>query len=636
MKSFFGLMGIVLMLAACEQQEQQTAVETAVESGEEVVTVAELHPGEAPYMENCATCHDQAMYKAPSRVFLGMMGPRNVLAALDNGLMSEQGASLDADTRKAIAEYLTGQSLDSYKDPSPAPSCDASIAFDPSQPPGSVGWGVDYAVTRFQPAVSGGLTREDVDELEVKWAFAYPDSIKARSQPVFGGGAIYFGADDGNVRALDAKTGCLLWIFKAVAEVRNAPVISPWSADEQAIAPMLYFGDILGRVYALNARNGDLIWKVKVDDHPDATLTAGPALYDDRLYVPVSSLEVVSAANPNYECCTFRGAIVSLDAATGEVLWKSYSIDEEPSEAGKTDIGTRVMAASGAPFWNTPVIDPDRGRLYLGSGENYSSPADDNSDAIIAYDLKTGEKLWVSQQTGLDAWNVACLMVTEADRANCPEEDGPDYDFASSPMLVSLSDGSQVLIGGQKSGAVMALDPDTGETLWKNQVSRGGIQGGVHFGMASEGDRIYVPINDMYYQVDEDRFENPMAMKPGLYALNAENGEILWSSPAPEVCGDIENCDPGISQAITAIPGAVIAGHMDGRLRIYSGESGEILWELNTLQDFETVSGEIAHGGSFSGGGPMVANGMIYVNSGYGIYNHMPGTVLLAIGPVDE
>ena len=123
--------------------------------------------------------------------------------------------------------------------------------------------------------------------------------------------------------------------------------------------------------------------------------------------------------------------------------------------------------------------------------------------------------------------------------------------------------------------------------------------------------------------------------KPGLYALDAETGEIVWSTPAPDVCAKLKYCDPGISQAITAIPGAVIAGHMDGRLRIYSAENGEILWELNTLQDFDTVSGEKAHGGSFSGPGPVVADGMIYVNSGYGIYNHMPGNVLLAIGPAD-
>ncbi|HSM69323.1 MAG TPA: PQQ-binding-like beta-propeller repeat protein, partial [Xanthomonadales bacterium] len=560
MKNVTGWMVILLLVCACDKAQQPAPGDSAQQADSTGPAVAEAaHPGEAAYLEHCAGCHDQAMYKAPSRVFLAMMGPRNVLASLQDGLMSQQAAALDSGTREAIAEYLTGQSLDNYQEPAAPPSCDAAHQFDPGQPPVSTGWGTDLVLSRFQPAASAGLSRQDLGQMEVKWAFAYPNSIKARSQPVFGGGAIYFGADDGKVRALDAKTGCLRWAFQAAAEVRNAPVISPWSAEEEAVSPSLYFGDILGRVYALDARSGELLWKTKVDEHPDATLTAAAALHDGRLYVPVSSLEVVSAANPAYECCTFRGAIVALDAADGTILWKSWSIDQEPAEAGTTATGTRVLAPSGAPFWNTPVIDVRRNRLYLGSGENYSSPADGNSDALIAYDLDSGEKLWVSQQTGQDAWNVACLMEDEAGRANCPHEDGPDYDFASSPMLVSLADGREVLIGGQKSGSVVAVNPDTGETLWKVQVGRGGIQGGVHFGMAAEGTRVYVPINDMTYPVDALRYDDTDTVRPGLYAIDASSGEMLWSTPAADLCQDLVDCDPGISQAVTAIPGAVIA-----------------------------------------------------------------------------
>jgi len=249
--------------------------------------------------------------------------------------------------------------------------------------------------------------------------------------------------------------------------------------------------------------------------------------------------------------------------------------------------------------------------------------------------METGSKLWVSQQTSGDAWNTGCLIEFTSDDANCPEQDGPDYDFGASPMLITLPDGRDVVIGGQKSGAVMAIDPDSGETLWKTQVGRGGVQGGVHFGMAAADNRIYAPINDMSYPEDVTRYKFETPAKPGLYALNAETGELLWSSPAADVCADLQGCDPGISHAISAIPGAVIAGHMDGRLRIYASDNGESLWELNTVQDFNTVSGEKARGGSFSGGGAIVADGMIYVNSGYGIYNHMPGNLLLAIGPAE-
>lgn len=613
---------------SCSDSGSGGASETVAED----VTVEQPHPGEAPYQANCANCHDDVMYKAPSRLFVSMIGAQNILNAMNGGLMSEQAANISAQDRRAIAEYIAGYSLDDVVEASQPPACDSEHGFDPTITPVSSGWGVDPKNTRFQPEQSGGLSATDVPTLEVKWAFAYPNAIKARSQPAFGAGAIYFGSQDGTVRALDAKTGCLRWQFRAAAEVRTAIVISPWSADDAEVDPTLYFGDLLARAYAISARTGELRWMKRVDDHRDATITGTPTLAGSRLFVPVSSLEVVAALDPGYSCCTFRGSVVALDAATGQEIWKTHSIDEEPAIAGTNSAGTTILAPSGAPIWTSPTVDMKRGRLYVGTGENYSSPADGNSDAIIAIDMETGSKLWISQQTSGDAWNAGCLIEFTSDDANCPEENGPDYDFGSSPMLVTLSDGRNVVIGGQKSGAVMAIDPESGENLWKTKVGRGGVQGGVHFGMAAQGNRIYVPINDMSYPEDVTRYKFKTPAKPGLYALDAETGEYLWSSPAPDMCADLHDCDPGISHAITAIPGAVIAGHMDGWLRIYSGESGELLWELNTLQAFDTVSGEPAHGGSFSGGGVSVANGMIYVNSGYGIYNHMEGNVLLAIG----
>jgi len=628
MNKNFGTMILAMMLVACQQVAPPAPEDAAVAADSPPAP----HPGEADYVKYCAECHDKAVYKSPSRLFISMIGARNVLAAMESGSMTEQAAMLDDAGRAAIAEYLTGQNPNDLPDEKQPPPCDADHGFAASSIPVSLGWGVDLGNSRFQPAETGGLSGAQVGNLEIKWAFAYPNAIQARSQPAYGGGAIYFGSNDGTVRALDAQTGCLRWSFRATAEVRTAVVISPWSPKDDDPQPTIYFADLLARAYAVDARTGELRWKVKVDDHPDATVTAAVALAGDRVYVPVSSLEVVSAGNPAYECCTFRGAVVALDAVTGELIWKSHTISEAPAEAGKTSAGTRILAPSGAPVWNTPTIDLARNRLYVGSGENYSSPADGNSDAIIAFDLDSGEKIWVSQQTSHDAWNLACLIEGIEDHSNCPVENGPDYDFGASPILVSLGEGRDILVGGQKSGDVMGIDPDTGETLWKKKVGRGGVQGGIHFGMASEGSRVYVPINDMYYLVDDDRYGPDEPATPGLYAIDAETGELQWSTPAPDVCGEIEYCDPGISQAIAAIPGAVIAGHLDGRLRVYDGESGEHLWELDTLREFDTVSGEIARGGSFSGGGGVAASGMFYISSGYGIYNHMPGNLLLALG----
>jgi len=644
------VLGLSVLLGACAGEgngTDLTGTEPGVEPGMEVAAggpggeagaaaEAEAHPGQAVYTAKCASCHDRAVYKAPSRLFLSMLGPQNILDAMEHGLMRAQAAGLSREQKVAVAEFVGGRSLDAASHTPRPPACGAGQGFDPDDPPVSLGWGVDRGNSRFQPAATGGLTAAELGDLEVKWAFAYPNAIQARSQPTYGGGAIYFGSQDGTVYALDAKTGCERWTFEAGGEVRNAIVISPWEAGEVEAPPTIYFADIVARVYAVDARTGELRWARKVAEHPYATITGALALHDGTVYVPLSSLEVTAAADPSYACCTFRGAVIALNAASGDEVWRTHTIEQEPRKAGKTRAGTDILAPSGAPVWNSPTIDPARGRLYVGTGENYSSPADENSDAIMAFDLVTGEKLWVSQQTTGDAWNVGCLSAYTSDDSNCPEENGPDYDFGSSPMLLALGDGSDVLVGGQKSGQVVGLDPEDGSVRWKTQVGRGGVQGGVHFGMAAEGSRAYIPINDMEYPEDATRYDYDFGPRPGLYALDAASGDLAWSAPAEDLCGDLAGCDPGISHAITAVPGAVIAGYLDGRLRVHDGATGKILWSMDTLRDFTTVSGASARGGSFSGGGVLVAHGMIYANSGYGIYGHMPGNVLLALAPRED
>lgn len=627
----------LLLLAGCQPDKPATisaesvarleAASGAIESG------SSTHPGEAPYKASCAACHDQPFYKAPSRLKISRLRPQAILRAMNEGVMQPQAANLSLSQREAIAEYLTGQQLTDFAVQPLPPVCDADHAFDSSLPPVSQGWGVDERNTRFQPAATGGLTAANVDQLEVKWVFAYPNAYQGRSQPVYGGGAIYVGSQDGTVWALDAGTGCLRWSFQASAEVRTGIVITPWKTADAAVDPLLFFGDVLANVYAVDAKTGSLRWRIKADEHGDATLTGTPTYFDQRLYVSVSSLEVVAAINPDYECCTFQGAVMALDARTGNVIWKSRTTDAPPAPAGKTSVGTTIKAPSGAPIWSAPTIDAKRNRLYVGTGENYSSPADGNSDAIIAYDMDSGEKLWVSQQTANDAWNAACFVgIPGINNANCPEENGPDYDFGANPILVSLPDDKDIVVGGQKSGDVMAIDPDSGKTLWKTRIGRGGIQGGVHFGLAVEEQVIYVPINDQIFADDDTRYDNQLPAEPGLHAVNAVTGERLWSAPAPDICGDIEFCTRGISHAITAIPGAVIAGYLDGRVRIHAREDGRVLWQRNMLGEYNTVSGAKATGGSFSGGGVLVAHGLIYINAGYGYNSHSPGNALVAVG----
>ncbi len=560
---------------------------------------------------------------------LAGLTPRSVLAALTDGTMRSQAAALEPDERLAVAEFVTRRRLASEVQAGLPPRCDATRMFDPSMPPVSRGWGVDLANSRFQPLATGGLSSANVAELEVKWVFAYPGAFQARSQPVYGGGAIYVGSQDGTVFALDAETGCLRWRFAASAEVRTGVAITPWTGSDDA-EPLIFFGDLLANVYAVDPRDGSLRWRMRAHEHRDATLTGTPTYFEGQLFVTVSSLEVVAAANPSYACCTFRGAVLALDAASGAVHWSSFTTDQAPTEVGKTSVGTAILAPSGAPIWSAPTIDAKRRQIYVGTGENYSSPADGNSDAIIALDLDTGAKRWVSQQTSGDAWNVACFVGLSG--PNCPVENGPDHDFGSHPILIDTGDGRDVVVNGQKSGLVVGIDPDNGEVRWKTQIGRGGVQGGVHFGIAAEGTTVYVPINDLVLANDDQRYDSGLEGAPGVHAIHAATGEQLWSAPAPDVCGNTTLCSPGVSHAITAIPGAVIAGFLDGRLRIYTRDDGRLLYERNMLGEYVSVSGDIARGGAFSGGGVLVAHQRLYVNAGYGYNQHIPGNALIALG----
>jgi polyvinyl alcohol dehydrogenase (cytochrome) len=513
--------------------------------------------------------------------------------------------------------------------------CSADRAeFDTARPAAPVGWGHD--TRRFVPGDVAGLSAQDVPGLSHAWTFVFPDAMRARSQPAIGYGAVFVGSQDGRVYALDLQTGCVRWAYQAAAEVRNGVVIA-----QVGDRPLAFFGDILAWVYALDAMTGELVWSRKADDHPSATLTATPAVHQGTLYVPVSALEVIAAADPEYQCCTFRGSILALDAATGAVRWTSYTIPDEPALVRETSLGTNVYAPSGAPIWASPVIDVRRNRLYAGTGENYSSPADGNSDAVIALDLDTGRRIWTRQMTADDAWNVACMM---ADNPNCPDEDGPDFDLGASLLLVDLADGQQALVGGHKQGFAFAfqlgteseLDPPSGpEPLWRTELGRGSIQGGVHFGMAMEGSTLYVPINDMN-DLRNGEVLDPEAARPGVHALRATDGKLLWSHVQENLCGEARPfCDPGVSAAVTAIPGVLFAGHLDGVIRAYDGKTGEVIWRFDSAREFTGVGGRRGRGGGMSGAGPAVGDGFVVVNSGYGLYFHEPGNVLLAFKPGD-
>lgn len=614
---------LFLLLVACPARDPATAPTPSdpVSSA----TVGAQSPAEL-YAGNCSHCHEGQTPKAPHSVTFQLLGPEAILAALTRGAMQSQGAALSAEERTQLAEYLGGGTLAVRRLQPPLACAPGASPFDAARPPVIDGWGMTLAGTRFVAAEFARLASTDVPKLELEWAFAFPGATRARSQPTVAAGAIYVGSQDGHVYALDFASGCMRWSFAAQAEVRVAISVEPWEGGDRSARPRAFFGDFAGNVYALDARSGDLLWKHRVDEHPHLTITGTPRYHAGKLYVPMSSTEWAAAADPAYQCCSFRGGVAALDAATGHQVWKTYSIAQEPRLTGETtSVGTHRRGPAGAPVWNSPTIDVKRGRLYVGTGEAYTSPAAPTSDAVLAIDLPSGKLLWHYQSIAGDAWNMACFI---GGGPNCPRENGPDLDIGAPPMLVQLENGRDILVIGQKSADVFALDPGSGSLLWRRRTGRGGFAGGVHWGMAAEGARIYVPNADtLFLPTDAQRG----VAKPGLFALDALSGKLLWFTSAPDHCGVALKpaCDPGLSAPATGIPGVVFAGGFDGRLRAYEGATGRVLWEYDTNREFDTLSGERARGGSIESAGPLVVDGAVLINSGYLFGGRMPGNVLL-------
>jgi polyvinyl alcohol dehydrogenase (cytochrome) len=578
--------------------------------------------GEAVYKQHCAGCHEGSLPRMPNREALRGMSPEAVDTALSSFSMRRQGAALSPAERRAVAAFVTGRAPGAYKAPLDAIArtafCSAANApRDPLAGASWNGWGNDPRNTRFQPAAAAGITAADVPKLRVKWAFGLPGVSASGSQVTVVGSRAIVGSRNGVVYALDTRTGCVAWAFEADAGVRSTPFVD-------RAANTVYFGDAHANVYALDVATGTRKWKTQVETHLDAMITGGVVVHDGRLYVPVSSLEEGTGAIPTYECCTFRGSIVSLDARSGKQIWKTYTIPQAPQRTTKSARGTQLWGPSGASVWSAPALDPERNRLYITTGDAYSNPPARETDSIMALAMDSGKVLWHRQALEGDAWNVACLEAQPAGRVNCPDKAGPDHDFGSSPALAALPDGRRMLLAGQKSGVLWGLNPDTGEIAWKTQVTQGGVLGGIEWGFATDGQTAYVSLS------------NALEKKPGeaggVVAVNVTDGAKKWSAPPPrDTCNARPGCSTGQPQAVTAIPGVAFSGSLDGHLRAYDTAGGKVLLDFNTLDEFETVNGVQARGGSINGPGVTVAGGMVFVSSGYSSIGFMPGNVLIAL-----
>jgi len=561
------------------------------------------------FRTRCVGCHVAgSQTRAPLLESLREMSEKSILTALQSGEMKAQGVKLSRAERAAVANYLGNPRTSAMS----KGFCRAN-ADPPLDSPAWNGWGVEPGNTRFQPAATAGLGRSDVPKLKLKWAFGFPGASATYGQPTVFAGRLYTGSEDGTVYSLDAASGCIYWTYQASDTVKTAISVS---SDGR----LVFFGDTEGNAYAVGAANGSLVWKVRVEAHPYARITGSPALFGNRVYVPVSSGEEGAAEDPKYPCCTFRGSLVALDAESGRQLWKTYTIRGPAGPTRKNALGVQMWGPSGAPIWSPPTIDSRRHLIYVATGNNYSDPSTTSSDAVIALRLDTGAVRWSRQLTGNDLWNIACVADT---KANCPSQPGNDFDFGAPPVLRTIG-GRDVLLAAQKSGVVYALDPGEGSVIWRRRIAKGGPLGGIEWGGAASRRSAYFPLSDWN---DAD----PSA-GGGLVALDLRSGVRLWAvrPPKPACIGQF-GCSAAQMAPPTAIPGVVFSGSLDGHLRAYDARDGAVIWDFDALRDFETVNGVKAHGGAFNNGGPTVVNGMVYAHAGY--TNQLDGNVLLAFAP---
>ena len=528
--------------------------------------------GRRIYQERCGSCHNSIESKAPMLATLRQMSSRRVLRALDFGAMMEVAYPLNRSEREAIATWL-GRGAETA--PAVNYCADRTVALGEPASSDWIGWSPGSANARFQP--NGGITAENAGQLKLKWVFGFEGDVNAIAPPTAIGENLFVGSAAGIVHALDRRTGCTRWMFQAGGPVRVPPAIAPLGGGHA-----LLFGDQIGWFYAVEAQTGRLLWKNRPEQHEAARLTGTPVVHQGVVYVPAASWDETRAQN-------FRGSVTAMRVSDGSQVWKTYMVPEP--------------GPSGAGIWSSATLDTKRGLLYV------------TSDAVVALRVTTGAIAWSRQFANTDG------------------------DFGSSVILAKIG-ARDVLLAGHKSGVVYALDPGKrGEIVWQERVGKGGPHGGVLWGMAAGAANVYAAVSDAAQVRNPgksrlDPYPDPLDPNTGggLTALRVRDGAKLWFAP-PAPCDRARpRCSPAQPAAVTAIPGAVFSGSLDGHLRAFSASDGTLLWDFDTAREWTAVNGVKAQGGSLDGAGPVVAGGMVFVHSGYAVNGGIPGNVLLAFG----
>ena len=455
------------------------------------------------------------------------------------------------------------------------------------------------------------LSVSNVSTLTPKWVFTTGGDVSAT--PAVDADTVYFPDWAGNLYAVDKLTGAQKWQV-SIADASGVPF------DKASATPAVTADKVIigtqgsvfvpgggpgGKVLAFNKFTGALVWSTQVDNHPAAIITQSATVFDNRVYVGVASLEEALSLIPGYQL-SFRGSMLALDLNTGAILWKTYTAPD-----GFT--GNAVWGSS-------PAIDTQRGQVYIGTGNNYSVPqavldcvtaagddsaaksaclpANDYFDSIMALDMVTGAIRWSTRAIPYDAWTVDCIPFF-GDGSNCPDPAGPDYDFGQAPALFTVKPAGKakpfdVVGAGQKSGQYWALDPDTGAVKWVTQAGPGGTAGGLQWGSAVDGKRVYTANANSNLVPWPDASGSTDGVWSG---LDAATGQVLWQT-RPQNGGST-------SGPVTTANGLVFGCSLDpqGHMYALNAATGAVLWNFTS-------------GGSCLSGA-AISDGTLYWGSGY-------------------
>src|SRR5580658_3511201 len=588
--------------------------------------------GQRVYQRTCSTCHDHAeALRAPTLATLKGMRYQQIYYALTVGKMQAQGKTLSGPERSALIDYLIGRARVSDAWTGQMRCTPDRRRIDLSMPATVADFGFDLHNHRHLTAQEAGITTADFRHMQLAWALAFPRATTMRAQAAVVGSTLFLPvADASQLYAIEiAQRPCLKWIYKSDVPLRTGVGYGTLPGTHRKV---LVFADVGTRIHMVDAATGAPIWKHAVHLTSLSNTTGTPVLLGGRVYVPLSASEINVGADPKHLCCTTHGAVIALDARTGAEIWTAHTMPDAKPIRDRGD-GQMMWGPSGAPIWSSPAIDEQRGVLYVGTGEATSAPAAPTTDSVLAIDLKTGAIRWHFQATADDIFLTGCMV--KHDGLNCPHEGRLlDHDFGASIVLAKRADGHDVVLAGQKSGMLYALDPDAqGKVLWKHSFGAGSLIGGIHWGLAFDGARVFVPMNT---------FPGPEGKDPGevagLHAVAVDSGTVLWSYyPQPDCSGErktrVRTCATviGLTGAPTVIAGAVVEGSADGFLRAFDVNTGALLFQFDTTAPLTTANGVAGIGGALDNASIVAANGYLFVNSGYGIIGgQSPGNLFLA------